>query len=308
MPRLLLIARDSAALESWNLPGFTARVLPPDTDLEAGANESEVVVLADPPAAELRRLLGAMEEARGVRPIPVVLAAPPDGPDLVARLRLEGIDGLLDPTWSAALRARCLEITMEHVKIGQQVVEIQRYLLKAARREAKLLHDQTIRDELTGLYNRRHYEDVVRRELSRAERFDQPLSLVFMDFDHLKQINSVYGHRAGSAALEQMGEAIGHSVRAVDLPFRFGGDEFVILLPDTERDGALECAERVRRHLSSTEVRLEHETFRVTASFGVAVYPEDGQTADALLQRADDALFRAKYRGRNCVVVASDER
>lgn len=306
LPRLLLYDTRDNTESRWALPDFAVQRVHDEADLEPGVNQSEVVVLTYDSIHVLRRQLDTMREARSVRPIPVLLASAPDLPDLSERLQLEGIDGFVDPDWPPDLRARCLELAIQHVKIGQQVVEIQRYLLKAARQEAKVLHDKTIRDELTGLYNRRHYEDVIRREIARARRSEQPLALVFVDFDHLKQVNSVYGHRAGSAALEQMGAAVGSTVRAVDLPFRFGGDEFVILLPDTNLEGALECAQRVRKHLQDSEVQLGEERFRVTASFGVAIYPDDGNTADDVLQKADDALFRAKYRGRNCVVAAGE--
>lgn len=307
VPRLLLFDSREPPPHRWDLPGFTVQRLDDESALERGTNESEIVLLAYDTEHVLRRQIDRMREARSVRPIPVLIAAAADLPDLAARLHLEGVDGFVDPDWPADLRARCLELAIQHVKIGQQVVEIQRYLLKAARQEAKVLLDKTIRDELTGLYNRRHYEDVVRREFSRARRFELPLAVVFIDFDHLKQLNSTYGHRAGSAALCQMGEAVSKTVRAVDLPFRFGGDEFVILLPDTDRAGAMECAQRVRKHLEESEVTLDEESFRVTASFGVAVYPDDGESDEDVLQAADDALFRAKALGRNRVVYAGDE-
>ena len=151
-------------------------------------------------------------------------------------------------------------------------------------------------DGLTGVANRRTFDDTLRRELARSTRSGEPTSLVMVDIDHFKQLNDRYGHQAGDAVLR----AVAASCRAVDLVARYGGEEFAVVLPDCSTGYAHEAAERLRTALKA----LDFDT-AVTASFGVATFPYDATSAESLVAAADAALYEAKRQGRDRVVVAS---
>ena len=164
-------------------------------------------------------------------------------------------------------------------------------------------------DAKTGLYNARHFAVVMQEELGRAQRFQRPMSLIMADLDLLRDINNTYGHLAGDAVLRGIAEIFRQQLRHYDVPARFGGEEFSILLPETPPDQALEIAERIRRAVSATlyEVETSSEPIRATISMGIAAFPRDGQDMNELVHQADLAVYRAKLQGRNRVLDASDE-
>lgn len=168
----------------------------------------------------------------------------------------------------------------------------------------QVLRDQSIRDPLTSLYNRRYMEETLARELSRAQRTGQPVSVVVADLDHFKKVNDTHGHPAGDAVLRAAARLIAGSVRGSDVACRYGGEEFVLILPDCDREAAVAKAERLCADLRTLAVREDGHAIPVTASFGVAASPYDGHDADQLFKAADDAVYRAKAAGRNRVVVA----
>jgi diguanylate cyclase (GGDEF)-like protein len=163
----------------------------------------------------------------------------------------------------------------------------------------------TIVDEHTGLYNARHLRAVLTAEVARSQRFGRPFSVVFLDLDHFKQVNDAHGHLHGSALLREVGSLLLRETRQVDTVVRYGGDEFVVVLPETGKPPACALAERVcasfrkERFLSSRGVDLA-----LTASFGVATYPDDAATEQELLARADEAMYRVKSATRNGVKAA----
>jgi diguanylate cyclase (GGDEF)-like protein len=161
-------------------------------------------------------------------------------------------------------------------------------------------------DPKTGLSNARHFGTVFDDELARTIRYDRPLSLVMADLDLLRDINNTHGHLAGDAVLRGIAEIFGRELRQYDLPSRFGGEEFCILLPETTPERAVDIANRIRRAVESTEFVVEtvDEPIRATISLGVAAYPRDGATTEALVNAADLAVYRAKLQGRNRVVDA----
>jgi diguanylate cyclase (GGDEF)-like protein len=161
-------------------------------------------------------------------------------------------------------------------------------------------------DSKTGLSNARHFASVFGDELARAIRYERPLSLVMADLDLLRDINNTHGHLAGDAVLRGIAEIFGQQLRQYDLPSRFGGEEFCILLPETPPEHAVEIAERIRRAVESADfaVGTAKEPIRATTSIGVAAYPRDGATTDELVNAADLAVYRAKLQGRNRVVDA----
>lgn len=168
-----------------------------------------------------------------------------------------------------------------------------------------LLREQSVRDYLTGLFNRRYMEETLERELLRAERKRQMLGIIMLDVDNLKQFNDTWGHAEGDETLRKLGSLLFNQVRAEDIACRYGGDEFVLILPDASRDVTFERAERICELAKRLRMHFDGHTLTLaTLSLGVAVFPEHGQTSTAILRAADTALYRAKQAGRNRVVVA----
>ncbi len=157
-------------------------------------------------------------------------------------------------------------------------------------------------DELTGLFNRRYFEERLKEELSRHSRYGDVFSISMIDLDNFKNYNDVYGHPAGDILLGQIGKIIRSSVRNVDQAFRYGGDEFVVILPQTARDAAYVVAERVRRQIAE---EMEKRAIVVTCSIGLASYPEDGMLSGELVDVADTALYHAKRTGGNRIFLSS---
>jgi diguanylate cyclase (GGDEF)-like protein len=166
-------------------------------------------------------------------------------------------------------------------------------------RTIKALKHQAVRDNLTGLANRLFAESMLKHEIAVAARHKENVSVIFADIDHFKPINDRFGHAAGDAVLKQIGKIIRHSFRDSDTLARFGGDEFVMILPRTGSNGANILVERVRATVESLEIPVANGTLRVTMSFGIATFPDDASSADNLLERADLSLYAAKRGGRN---------
>jgi diguanylate cyclase (GGDEF)-like protein/putative nucleotidyltransferase with HDIG domain len=164
-------------------------------------------------------------------------------------------------------------------------------------------------DPKTGLYNARYFASTLAAEIARAARFERPMSLIMADLDLLRDINNSYGHLAGDAVLTGIAEIFRAELRHYDVPARFGGEEFSILLPETSVEQAMETAERIRRAVADTqfEVDTAAEPIRATVSIGVAGFPKDGVDATELIHQADLAVYRAKLQGRNRVLGASTE-
>jgi diguanylate cyclase (GGDEF)-like protein len=158
-------------------------------------------------------------------------------------------------------------------------------------------------DAKTGLFNIRHFNAELASELRRSSRFRRPLSVLIADLDLLREVNNTYGHLAGDAVLRGVAEVLTRELRDYDTAARFGGEEFTILLPETDLEGALAIAERIRAGVEAQEISLAPRpgTVRASLSLGVASFPRDGKTADDLLSAADRALYRAKVSGRNAV-------
>lgn len=159
-------------------------------------------------------------------------------------------------------------------------------------------------DQLTGLPNRRAFEEEFARMIAETDRYGREAALVIVDVDHFKQVNDTYGHDAGDQVLKAIGATLLAMARTTDKVARLGGEELAMLLPHTDREGALEAAERCRKAIEGLEVRTNVGSVRVTASFGVALYQERSGAAGALFDRADQALYSAKHGGRNRVVLA----
>jgi diguanylate cyclase (GGDEF)-like protein/putative nucleotidyltransferase with HDIG domain len=164
-------------------------------------------------------------------------------------------------------------------------------------------------DPKTGLFNARYFAAALSEEIGRAQRFERPMSLIMADLDLLRDINNAYGHLAGDAVLRGIADVFRAQLRHYDVPARFGGEEFSILLPETPPEQAMEIAERIRRAVAQRtfDVETSSEPIRATVSIGVAGYPKDGTDANELIHQADLAVYRAKLQGRNRVLSASSE-
>ena len=169
--------------------------------------------------------------------------------------------------------------------------------LRESRRELERL---SVTDDLTGLYNRRYLMETLANEMRRSRRLDHPCALLIADVDHFKEYNDAYGHLAGDEALARIAAVLRETTRDVDCAARYGGEEFVVLMPETNAVGAMETAQRIRTLLADDEL----VGAKLSVSIGVAQFPEDGDAPEALLARADAALYRAKREGRDRVLRA----
>jgi len=173
-------------------------------------------------------------------------------------------------------------------------------------RNFERIRELTVVDDHTGLFNARHLYRTLEAEVARARRFGRSFALIFFDLDRFKLVNDRHGHQAGSAVLREVGDVLRKALRAMDVPVRYGGDEFVVLLPEADRAQARAVAQRLRRSVNETAFLASRGLdVRVTASFGIATYPEDAGTAEELLRLADQAMYRVKETTRDGIADAA---
>ena len=166
------------------------------------------------------------------------------------------------------------------------------------------LRKQAMHDSLTGLFNRRYLDEMLERELARARREGPPLTVMMLDIDFFKKLNDTYGHQAGDEVLRRLADLLRKNSRAEDIPCRYGGEEFLLVLPNMGRADALTRAEQWRQEFEAMHITLGQVTMRSTISIGIATFPEQGQTRDTLIEAADKALYDAKHNGRNRVEIS----
>jgi len=160
-------------------------------------------------------------------------------------------------------------------------------------------------DELTGLYNMRAFTMVLSRNFKQAMRYSHKLSIVMLDCDNLKQVNDTHGHESGNRLLQHVARTIRSELRGSDVLARYGGDEFIALLPETDASGAREMGERIRRSIEMSRLDVHGTDVISTVSIGIASFPDDGGSLEMIMEKADKAMYYAKERGRNRVVMAS---
>jgi diguanylate cyclase (GGDEF)-like protein len=191
----------------------------------------------------------------------------------------------------------------------RRVVEAAAALLAASVKNAQLFREareNSLRDALTGCVTRSHGIEIVDAELRRARRSQMPVSLIMFDLDHFKDVNDRYGHLCGDAVLAAVGRRMREVLRGSDVKCRYGGEEFLVLLPDTPLAGARRVSETLRREIAERPVPWAGEALTVTASFGITQALPGEVNLETIVTRADAALYRAKSEGRNCVRIASD--
>ncbi len=202
--------------------------------------------------------------------------------------------------------------TVHYVAIKHDISERKKMETELKENNATLLHqlyeinrlqaelrELAVRDGLTNLFNRRYLDETLERELARAKREGYPLSLVMIDIDHFKKLNDTYGHQAGDKVLRELAALLWGNIRTEDVPCRYGGEEFLVLLPRMPLDIALERAESWRKSLASTRVPFGDFHLETTISCGLSAYPEHARTPDDLIRCCDEALYKAKRQGRN---------
>ncbi len=257
------------------------------------------MILPDMDGLEVLRIVKAREEEQFI-PV-IILSVKADLDSKVAGLRIGADDYLGKPFAEAEILARCA--AMLRIKNLQEK-------LQATQRE---LEEKSLTDALTGLKNRRFFDERLHEEFRRAHRYGDYLSLIMIDLDHFKLVNDQHGHVAGDETLRQAAALIRASIRDPDICSRYGGEEFAVILPKTPMSGALAVAERIWREIRTREFRITTSapaageggtTVRLAASLGVAFYPsKDIASGEALLRFADQALYQAKRAGRDTICV-----
>jgi diguanylate cyclase (GGDEF)-like protein len=174
------------------------------------------------------------------------------------------------------------------------------------RKKNKELHELSITDSLTGLYNRKHLMETLENEVARSKRHKHDFSVLVIDIDHFKEYNDTYGHLAGDEVLSRLATVFKESVRSCDYVARYGGEEFILVLPEIGPEDGVKAAERIRKKVAKESFAGDGETIQVTVSVGVASYPKDGDDSQSIIRHADTALYKSKESGRNRVVLAGE--
>lgn len=233
------------------------------------------------------------------------LKHPPTTPHACLPLMAKGeILGMLHLRALASASMETQAKTVEHFRELATTISEYLSLSIANIRLREQLAEQSVRDPLTGLFNRRYMEESLKREILRAAREQATIGIVMTDIDFFKRFNDRYGHSAGDELLARIGQYLRSSIRGSDVVCRYGGEEFILFLPECNRESTYNHIERIREGVLNLDV--EYHGIRlegITLSFGIAIYPDQGTDAETLINAADGALYRAKEQGRNCVVV-----
>ncbi|HET7291227.1 MAG TPA: sensor domain-containing diguanylate cyclase [Vicinamibacteria bacterium] len=251
-------------------------------------------------SAEEPQLLGSVADDKERMPLLVLDEGPGRAESLLAvplRERSRNVGALL-----LAGKRGSFSVVTGHVL---QMIANQAAAVLGTIRLIERHKEVAVRDGLTGLYNRRAFQDLLNRTVARQGRQGGSFGLVLLDIDHFKKLNDTHGHPAGDEALKQVAAVLREHSRAGDEAARYGGEEFAVVLASGEPGAAMQTAERLRKEVQAAVVRFAGGSIRLTASFGVAVWPRDGETPEALLAAVDRALYAAKQGGRNRVVEAA---
>jgi two-component system, cell cycle response regulator len=298
-----------------NVEIILARLESRGYQVETATNGQEALacVQANPPHLVLldvmMPLMDGYEVARRIKGdpdlpfIPIILVTARDSTeDKVEGLDAGAEDYLTKPVNFPELEARVRSM-LRIKRLQDELDEKNRELEDANRRLKKL----SITDGLTGLFNHRHMQELLREEFERSKRSSDPVGVVMLDLDRFKQVNDTYGHPTGDIILFETAEILRETAREIDMLGRYGGEEFMVILPGSDEEAAARFAERVREHVADHLFRDGATEVRMTVSSGVAALPAArAESPSALLKQADEALYRAKGGGRNRVVRASE--
>lgn len=254
------------------------------------------VILPGMDGYEVCRWLKLDETSKGI-PV-IMLTVKKDLSDKISGLQIGADDYLPKPYNELELNARI------YASLRTKALQDE---LKVKNRQLEDLLDRVnymaITDALTGLYNRRRFRDVLASEFERARRYGTPFSLVMLDIDHFKKINDTFGHDVGDAVLREVSDVLLKSIREIDTASRYGGEEFMIILPSTDKAHALVVAERMRQQIENHEFSEVGPT--ITVSIGISGMPDAGiENEDRLIRCSDFAMYRAKQLGRNRTIIA----
>lgn len=268
------------------------------------------------------RILNPLSELLG-RPLKLVDASSAEAANPAAirltapRVAVVSADGAVFSEFEQRMVAELFQVVRmageceaRFCELEQRMLAVQRENLDLAVRNREL-SEISSKDALTGLYNRWYVIEKIESEINRALRHKTPISLLMLDLDHFKRVNDTYGHPAGDLVLQVVGRLLRESCRIYDVPGRYGGEEFCIVLPETHLGNSTTVAERIRRRLAETQFDCSGSRIEVTASMGIAAVTDEDSvlSASSLIERADQALYTAKSRGRNRVELwPMDER
>ncbi|HEY5672177.1 MAG TPA: sensor domain-containing diguanylate cyclase [Malonomonas sp.] len=261
--------------------------LPPGQGV-AGWVAEHATALLIPDVSKEPRFASSMEKNIGFV-ISSIVCVP-----LVAGNRIVGVIQLLNGLGQS-------EFTAQDQRILSAIADFTAIAIENSRLHQRV-RDLTITDDLTGLYNSRHFQSLCDYEMERATRYGSELSMVFIDLDHFKLVNDTYGHLTGSRLLKEVGQLFQQTIRKIDHAARYGGDEFVFLLPSTGKKGALGMAQNVLRLLQAGEFYSDcGRRIQVTASIGVATYPTNAYCLQELIKLSDEVMYEVKRSTRNAV-------
>src|SRR5687767_410520 len=288
-----------ARLESWGYAVDTARDGQEALDSVAASAPDLILLDVMMPSVDGNEVARRIKQNPALPFIPIIMQTALDSTESkVEGLEAGADDYITKPIEFAELKARVRSM-LRIKRLQEELEERERQLLEA---NEKLRH-MSRTDGLTGLDNRRYLEQQLDMMYAHSERLNEPLSCVICDLDRFKTVNDTHGHHAGDAVLRQFAAILKHEAREIDRVGRYGGEEFVILLPGTVLDAAVTFAERVRKQIEDHTFTFDGGTLRRTASFGVAAWPHPRiTTCEGIMRRADDALYVAKETGRNRVV------
>ncbi len=224
----------------------------------------------------------------------------------ISALRLGAYDYLLKPFEEIELISAVVNRAVEKIGLTKEKQSLLGNLMRNKEELEKLnsvLHQLSVCDGLTGLYNHRYLQESVTQELIRCQRNKGTFSLIFIDVDNFKEYNDRHGHPAGDEILKKLGSFLNDRLRRTDIAARYGGEEFVVLLPETSKDNAIICAETLRKTVADYPFtgRETQPLGILSVSMGISTYPEDGENVSDLLNSADGSLYKAKAAGRNRV-------
>lgn len=273
---------------------------------------SGIILYANP---TFENLFGYPSGELAGRHASVLNARTDESPEETARIIMDALEE--NQVWHGEVRSvrkdgtefwsQATVSTLVHPELGRVCITVQQDITRRKAAEAErdrlvaIIEAEAVRDALTGLHNRRFMEESLLREISAAGRGQTRIGLIFMDIDHFKAVNDNYSHAAGDEVLKEVGELLRRQVRGADIACRFGGEEFLLVLPKSDLQGTHKRAEQLRLAVQDLKVNFAGRHIPVAVSAGVAVWPEHGKTMEEVIGSADRAMYAAKQAGRNCV-------